>query len=78
MGQTLFANQFVTGLRPDLKRKLVGTEGGLQELVLKARFEEVKACELVGDKSRTSVPSWTQCPAGGYLSTSHDYLAANQ
>ena len=50
MGRTLLANQFVTGLRPDLKRKLIGTEGSLEELVLKARFEEAKTRDLVGDK----------------------------
>ena len=45
MGQTLLVNQFVTGLRADLKRKLIGTEGSLDELVLKARFEEAKTRE---------------------------------
>ena len=65
MGQTLLVNQFVTGLRADLKRKLIGTEGSLDELVLKARFEEAKTRELVGDKPRTYMPSRTQHPAGG-------------
>ena len=45
MGETLLVNQFVTGLRADLKRKLIGTEGSLDELVLKARFEEAKTRE---------------------------------
>ena len=63
MGQTLLANQFITGLRSDLKRKLIGTEGSLEELVLKARFEEAKTRELVGDKPRTSVPNRTQRPS---------------
>lgn len=70
MGQTLLSNQFVTGLRSDLKRKLIGTEGSLEELVLKARFEEVKTRELVGDKSRTNVPTQTKRLAGGTPSTS--------
>ena len=65
MGQTLLVNQFVTGLRADLKRKLIGTDGSLDELVLKARFEEAKTRELVGDKPRTYMPSRTQRPAGG-------------
>ena len=60
MGQTLLANQFVTGLRPELKRKLIGTEGSLDELVLKARFEEAKAKEFLGDKSRTATMSRDQ------------------
>ena len=58
MGQTLLANQFVTGLRPDLKRKLIGVEGSLEELVLKARFEEAKGRELAlanSPNSRSSV-----------------------
>ena len=45
--RTLLANEFVTGLRTELKRKLIGVEGSrvegsLEELVLKARFEEAK------------------------------------
>ena len=36
MGQTLLANQFVARLRPNLKRKLMGVDGSLEELVLKA------------------------------------------
>ena len=64
-GQTLRANQFITGLGSDLKRKLIGTEGSLEELVLKARFEEAKIRELVGDKPRTSVPTRTQRPVSG-------------
>ena len=46
MGQTLLANQFVTGLRPDLKAKVVETEGNLDQLLVKARFEEAKRNEL--------------------------------
>ena len=65
IGQTLLANQFVTGLRPDLKRKLIGTEGSLEELVLRARFEEAKTRELMGDKPRSNVPSRTQNPPTG-------------
>ena len=40
MGQTVLVNQFITGLRPDVKRKFISTEGSLEELILKARFEE--------------------------------------
>ena len=42
MGQTVLANQFVARLRPDLKTRVVGTEGKLEQLLLKARFEEAK------------------------------------
>ena len=39
LGESLLANQFIAGLRPDLKSKIVGTEGNLDRLLLKARFE---------------------------------------
>ena len=42
MGQTLLAKQLVAGLRSELKRKLIDVEGSLEELILKAQFEEVK------------------------------------
>ena len=42
MGLTLLANQFFAGLQCDLKRKLIGVDGTLDELILKARFEEAK------------------------------------
>ena len=65
MGQTLLANQFITGLRSDLKQKLIGTEGSLQELILKAYFEEAKTQELVGDRPRANAPNRTPRPSGG-------------
>ena len=61
MGQTLLANQFVAGLRPDLKRKLIGVDGSLEELVLKARFEEAKGREFA-------------TPAAGNLQSSREPL----
>jgi hypothetical protein len=51
IGQILLANQFVAGLRPELKRKLIGVDGSLEELVLKARFEEAKGREFAGHQS---------------------------
>ena len=69
MGQTLLANQFIPGLHPDLKRKLIGTEVNLEELVLKARFEEAKTRELVGDKSRNPMANRSQRLAGGPVTT---------
>ena len=62
MGQTLLVNQFVTSLCQDLKRKLIGTEGGLEELVLKAWFEEAKTRELGSDsRPRSSGANKSQC-----------------
>ena len=51
MGQTLLVNQFVTGLLPHLKRNLIGVEGGLDELILKARFKEAKTREFTTPKT---------------------------
>ena len=62
MGQTLLANQFVAGLRPDLKRKLIGVEGVLEELILKARFEEAKSRELEPGKSQDRVTTKGPAP----------------
>ena len=56
MGRTLLANQFVTGLRPELKRKLIGVDGSLEELVVKARFEEAKIREFTKEKSKSQIP----------------------
>ena len=39
-------NQFVTGLLPDIKIKVAGTEGSFETLLTKARFEETKFRDL--------------------------------
>ena len=39
-GQMVLTNQFISGLRPELQAKVVGS---MDALVLKARFEEAKA-----------------------------------
>ena len=52
LGRSVLANQFIAGLRTDLKAKVVGTEGDLDKLLVKARFEEAKKKEL--DLSRTT------------------------
>ena len=46
MGQSVLANQFVSGLKPELRAKVVGTDGTLDQLLVKARFEEAKSREL--------------------------------
>ena len=51
MGQSVLANQFVSGLRSELKSKVVGFEGNLEQLLVKARFEEAKLRELSGRRS---------------------------
>ena len=47
MGRTVLASQFVSGLRSELKSKVVGSEGSLEQLLAKARFEEAKRKELL-------------------------------
>jgi len=46
MGQSVLANRFVARLRPGLKAKVVGNEGNMEQLLMKARFEEAKQKEL--------------------------------
>ena len=55
MAQTVLANQFISGLRSDLKAKVMGTEGNLGQLLVKARFEEAKKRELVAT-NKANVP----------------------
>ena len=66
VGPMVLANQFISGLRPELQAKLVGMEGTMDALVLKARFEEAKARELAGAKmpvlKRSSVANVTTSP----------------
>ena len=46
MGESVLAHQFVSGLLPDLKLKVAGTDGPFKHLLPKARFEEDKIREL--------------------------------
>ena len=46
MGQSVLANQFVSGLQLELKSKVVGFEGNFEQLLVKARFEEAKLRDL--------------------------------
>ena len=48
VGQMVLVNQFISGLRPELQSKVVGMEGNMDAVVLKARFEEAKAKEQTG------------------------------
>ena len=54
MGQSVLANQFVAGLRPELKAKVVGSESNMEQLLMKARFEEAKRKELAMVASNNS------------------------
>ena len=50
------ASHFVAGLRP-LQSRVVGMEGGMDQLVLKARFEEAKSKELAAARSGPATKS---------------------
>ena len=58
MGKSVLASQFVAGLIPVLKPKVAGAEGGFEELLDKARFEEAKLRDLDPSK-KPSEPSAT-------------------
>ena len=47
IGRAVLASQFASGLLPDVKRKVAGSDGDMQQLLVKARFEEA-----------TSKPDW--------------------
>ena len=55
MGKVALASQFVTGFWEDIKAKLAGCDGDLDQLLVKARFEEAKIKDL-GSKGTASVP----------------------
>lgn len=42
MGKSVLASQFVAGLHNALKSKVDGMEGGFDEVLVKAHFEEAK------------------------------------
>ena len=46
MGKAVLASQFVSGLRPEIKLKVAGTDGDIQQLLVKARFEEARLRDL--------------------------------
>ena len=58
MGQSVLPNQFVLGLRADIKSKVAGSEAGFDQLLAKASFEEAKLRDLAGcDSGSTVSPS---------------------
>ena len=42
----MLVSQFVAGLKSMLKSKIAGTEGGFDEVLVKARFDEAKLRDL--------------------------------
>ena len=64
MGKSVLASQFVAGLIPALKPKVAGTEGGFEELLVKARFEEAKLCDLGPPKKPSESPTTSGLSTG--------------
>ena len=66
LGQSMLSNQFVMGLRPELKTKMVGMEGSFEELLIKSRFEEAKNREVAAVKNSSGHPQsvWAKKPGG--------------
>ena len=64
--QMVLTNQFVTGLREDIKIKVVGVEGSFDQMLTRARFEEAKLRDLSNNETRPlskslSVPGSRGC-----------------
>ena len=53
MARRVLASQFVAGLKVELKEKLTGIEGYVDQLIEKAWFEETKRRELRLEKEET-------------------------
>ena len=60
----------MTALRPELKRKLIEVERGSEELILKAKFEEVKGRELTAEKTQAQPIAKMPRSTGGATSLS--------
>ena len=56
MGRAVLVNQFVCGLRPDLKTKLAGKEGEFKQMLTLVRFKEAKVQDLKASSHHSVVP----------------------
>jgi len=46
LGQTVLTNQFVADLKPEIRLKVAGNKRSFDQILLKARLEEAKLCDL--------------------------------
>ena len=53
MGHAVLTNQFISGLRPELKSKLAGHQGSFDQLLARARFKEAKQVEFAAERERS-------------------------
>jgi len=72
-GRSVLAYQFVAGLKRNLQSKLAGVEGDLEQLLLKAHFEEAKVRDL-SSQSDQHLRSGTNPQGGSRRSTSAGQL----
>ena len=54
MGRTVLSTQFVAGLRKEIKLKLAGQEGTIEQLLVRGRFEEAKLNELASPSPKVT------------------------
>ena len=61
MGKGVLASQFLAGLHWEIKAKLAGCDGDLEQLLVKARFEEAKIRDIgsTGQVSTARKPALT-------------------
>ncbi len=66
MGQSVLTYQFVAGLRPEIKAKVVGSDGDFEELLVKARFQEAKIRDLADSAASANMPSTKASTPSGH------------
>ena len=52
MGKSVLWCQFIAGLRTELKAKVVGCTGDIDELISKPRFEEARLCAVRPERNQ--------------------------
>ncbi len=64
MAQSVLSSQFVAGVRSSIKTKLAGSEGSLEQLLVRARFEEAKFRDLGERTARSAHKALPVQPTG--------------
>ena len=77
MGQNVLSCQFLAGLVPGIKEKLVGSEGDFNMLLVKARFDEAKKRDLQSTSPSTSAATHSRSATPKPFSGTTDKRGAN-
>ena len=72
MGRSVLSSQFIAGLRSDIKIKLAGQDGTIDQLLMKARFEEAKIRDLGSTSSLEATKTTTSSPVAPERLSSSD------